>query len=452
MLPLHGKRPSDLNLKRGVVAALGQLVLFLTSLAYGQDPAVQTPHQERVPHIDRQGRILHRYDPEKSFFMLASWGVPESRIYKGIDYRWHHLVDAGYNCVWPWPMGGYTTDRQLSQAREHGLQVVLMRRPSGEALTAIADHPNLMGIVWQDEPLINYPLEQQGQQVEEFKAFRSEVKSIAPDLPVFVNTASWMIGNGREHWIRWHKESDVSCHDNYVIWPKTRSLNLGSYGTEKNGIADSVSLAARLSEGRKPVWLVVGAFETEHPASVQFPFRYPTPDQLRSMVYTGLIHGATGVVYYAWDSNVTRFGIAPQQQPEIPGRPTATPIQALQAEVLWKTVAQLNRELRQLAPVLLSPTISDVEYSVRFEGESITETPIRTLLKPLSKDEWVLLMVNMDDAVLNATLEFDRIIESAEWMFEGSPVLKREEVGSSFEVLFEPFTTRVLRLQPGGGE
>ena len=105
-----------------------------------------------------------------------------------------------------------------------------------------------MGIVWQDEPLINYPLEQQGQQVEEFKAFRSEVKSIAPDLPVFVNTASWMIGNGREHWIRWHKESDVSCHDNYVIWPKTRSLNLGSYGTEKNGIADSVSLAARLSE------------------------------------------------------------------------------------------------------------------------------------------------------------------------------------------------------------
>ena len=170
------------------------------------------------------------------------------------------------------------------------------------------------------------------------------------------------------------------------------------------------------------------------------------------MVYTGLIHGATGVVYYAWDSNVTRFGIAPQQQTEIPGRPAATPIQALQAEVLWKTVAQLNRELRQLAPALLSPTISEVEYSVRFEGESITETPIRTLLKPLSKNEWVLLMVNMDDAVLNANLEFDRIIKSAEWMFEGSSVLKREEVGTSFEVLFEPFTTRVLRLQPGGGE
>lgn len=452
MPTLHRKCPSDLSLNRSVAVALSHLALFLTSLAYGQESAVQTPHQENVPHIDRQGRILQRYDPEKSFFMLASWGVPESRVYKGIDYRWHHLVDAGYNCVWPWPMGGYTNDRQLSQAKQHGLQVVLMRRSGGEALKAIADHPNLMGIVWQDEPLINFPLAQQGQQVEQFKAFKSEVKSIAPDLPVFVNTASWMIGNGREHWIRWHKESDVSCHDNYVIWPKTRSLNLGSYGTEKNGIADSVSLATQLSEGRKPVWLVVGAFETEHPASVKFPFRYPTPDQLRSMVYTGLIHGATGVVYYAWDSNVTRFGIAPKQQTEIPGRPTATPIQALQAEVLWKTVAQVNRELRQLAPALLSPTIVDVEYSVRFEGESITETPIRTLLKPLSKDEWVLLMVNMDDSVLNATLKFDRIIESAEWMFEGSTVLEREEVGSSFEVLFEPFTTRVLRLQPGGGE
>lgn len=408
--------------------------------------AVQKVHQDGVPHISRRGKILHKYDSNQSFFMLASWGVPESRIYKGIDYRWHQLVEAGYNCVWPWPMGGYTNDNQLAQAREHGLQVVLMRRPEGDSLKSVADHPNLLGIVWQDEPLINFPLDQQGEQVKRFNEYRSHVHSIAPDLPVFVNTASWMIGNGREHWIRWHQNSDISCHDNYVIWPKTSSLNLGSYGTEKNGIADSVSLAAQLSQGKKPIWLVVGAFESEHPATVQFPFRYPTPNQLRSMVYTGLIHGATGVVYYAWDSNVTRFGIAPTKQAEIPGRPSASPLQALQAEQLWKTVAQVNQELRMLTPALLSPTVSDTKYSVTFEGEAITESPIRTLLKPRSETEWVLLAVNMDDAVLRANVRFEAGVKSAEFMFEGATAIDLQDDPQVIPLIFEPFETHVLRI------
>lgn len=422
--------------------------VMIASLAWSQttSPAVQTIHQNGVPHIDRHGQILQHYDPDESFFMLASWGVPESRIYKGIDYRWHQLVEAGYNCVWPWAMGGYTNDRQLAQAQEHGLQVVLMRRPEGDALKALADHPNLLGIVWQDEPLINFPLDQQGEQVKQFNEYRDHVRTIAPDLPVFVNTASWMIGNGREHWIRWHQNSDISCHDNYVIWPKTRSLNLGSYGTEKNGIADSVSLAAHLSQGKKPIWLVIGAFESEHPATVQFPFRYPTPNQLRGMVYTGLIHGATGIVYYAWDSNVTRFGIAPREQAAIPGRPTASPLQALQAEQLWRTVAQVNQELKTLTPVLLSPTVSDTEYSVSYEGEAITESPIRTLLKPRSETEWVLMAVNMDDAVLQATVRFEPGVESAEFMFEGETEIELQDEQRVIPLIFEPFETHVLRI------
>jgi hypothetical protein len=409
-------------------------------------PAVQTVHQDGVPHVNRQGRILDQYDPDQSFFMLASWGVPESRIYKGIDYRWQQLVEAGYNCVWPWPMGGYTSKSQLAQAQEHGLQVVLMRRPEGDALKAVAEHPHLLGIVWQDEPLINFPLDQQDEQIARFKKYREHVRTLAPDLPVFVNTASWMIGNGREHWIRWHQNGDISCHDNYVIWPKTRSLNLGSYGTEKNGIADSVSLAAHLSQGQKPIWLVVGAFESEHPATVQFPFRYPTPNQLRSMVYTGLIHGATGIVYYAWDSNITRFGIAPRARAAVPGRPTASPLQALQAEQLWRTVSQVNQELKSLTPALLSPTVSDTEYSVSFEGVAITDSPIRTLLKPLSETEWVLLAVNMDDALLQATIRFECGVESAEFMFEGETKIELQDEQKGIPLIFEPFETHVVRV------
>ena len=164
------------------------------------------------------------------------------------------------------------------------------------------------------------------------------------------------------------------------------------------------------------------------------------------MVYTGLIHGATGIVYYAWDSNVTRFGIAPREQAAIPGRPTASPLQALQAEQLWRTVAQVNQELKTLTPVLLSPTVSDTEYSVSYEGEAITESPIRTLLKPRSETEWVLMAVNMDDAVLQATVRFEPGVESAELMFEGETEIELQDEQRVIPLIFEPFETHVLRI------
>lgn len=411
--------------------------------------AVQTPHREQVPHTTKNGRLLNKYEPGKSFFPIGQWGVPESRVYKGVDYRWRHLVEAGYNTVWPWAMGGYSSEEQLKQAAEHDLQVVIMRRPSSEALGRIKDSPNLFGIVWQDEPLINFGVEPEKQKPKfaEFSAYKKMVAEVAPGLPVFVNTASWMVGNGRDPWIAWHKEGAISCHDNYVIWPTTQSLNLGSYGTEKNGIADATSLAVKVTQGKKPVWLVVGAFESDGPPDAQFPFRYPTSMQLRGMVYTGIIHGATGITYYAWDSNITRFGIAPDIRTEVPGRPKATKIQAITAKALWDTAASINRELHQLTPAILSPTAgAKVGYRVSFEGEAITPSPLRALLKHHPDGGYVLLTVNMDDAVLKGRFDFDQAPGKIESMFAGANNVKIDEGGKSFAASFEPFQVRIFRL------
>ena len=394
------------------------------------DLAVQAIYRSGVPHIANNGQRIRKYDPGRSFFVIGLWGAPESRVYRGIDYRWHHLVEAGFNTVWPWPMGGYTTDSQLQQAARHGLKVVLMRRPGEEALHRIAEHPALLAIVWQDEPLINFPLDEQTHQIRTFEAYRDLVHRIAPRLPVLVNTSSWMVGQGRRPWIDWHRAGDLSCHDNYVIWPTTRSINLGSYGKELNGIADSMSLAVQTSEQGKPVWLVVQAFESEEPDDAAFPFRYPTPRQLRAMVYTALIHGATGITYYGWDSNITRFGISPHGHREIPGCPTATPSQARRSRELWETAAKINQELRQLAPALLSPTVAPdkLSYTIRMSGESITPAPIRTLLKTDPRGGCVLLMVNMDSARLVVTLRLDR----PKWQTR--------------RIVFNPFDVHVLRL------
>lgn len=34
----------------------------------------------------------------------------------------------------------------------------------------------------------------------------------------------------------------------------------------------------------------------------------PSPRELRTQVYTGIVHGATGIMYFAMDSYVTRAG------------------------------------------------------------------------------------------------------------------------------------------------
>ena len=83
-------------------------------------------------------------------------------------------------------MGGYTTEKQLQQAARYNLQVIVMRRPLDASLERIKLSPNLLGIVWQDEPLINFGIESERQQKEllSFRDYRKAVKGVLPDLPV----------------------------------------------------------------------------------------------------------------------------------------------------------------------------------------------------------------------------------------------------------------------------
>jgi len=203
-----------------------------------------------------------------------------------------------------------------------------------------------------------------------------------------------------------------------------------------------------VTEGKKPVWLVVGAFESDTPPNSKFPFRYPTPMQLRGMVYTGIIHGATGITYYAWDSNITRFGMAPDIRTEIPGRPRATTTQAITAKALWETAAAVNRELQELAPAILSPTVGDeVGYQVSFKGTAITPSPLRTLLKHSPNGGFILITVNMDNTVITGQFEFDQPLEEPNLIFGNSNEIPLDEGGRSFSLSYEPFQVRVVQLK-----
>jgi len=419
--------------------------------------AVQTIYREGVPHTDHRGRPMLKYDARRSFFPIGMWGAPLPAGACGRKYDWQVLVDAGYNTVWPWYKPAADS---LEAGAEHNLQIVLMGEQDSATLSVIENHPNLLGNMTLDEPIGKLESGNMEQMFADFLAYKKLAEGIAPDMLVFVNDAPWIVAPATEWWIRWNSAGDVSCHDNYPIWPVTRSLNFGTSGSMPNGIPQSVALGVKANEQRNPVWLLVGAWEDLDPPTARYPFRYPTPMQLRALVYAGIIHGATGIHYFIWDSYISRGGRVVGMSPDPPithvplprqnGNPPpspATPTQLVMARAAWDTAALINKELQQLTPVILSPTVGpELEYSVTLEGQTVTDSPIRALLKPHPEGGYVLLTVNLDNAVVVATYSFDRTLSRAEAVFENreDPAVKLE--GVRFAEDYEPFETHIYRI------
>ncbi|NQT13307.1 MAG: hypothetical protein HQ582_11195 [Planctomycetes bacterium] len=408
---------------------------------------VQTVYRTSVPHTDKDGRLLTRHDANRSFLQIGIWGVPMGEIW-GTDYDLKVLVDAGFNTIWPWSR---ELAKTLAQAAEHDLQLVHMGELDEAALTELGKHPRLLANVWHDEPTGSFWGKDMQAKFDAFLAYRRQVHAVAPELPVFVNDVPWITPPATQWWIRWNTAGDVSCHDNYPIKHGGRVDSVGAIGPP-------VALAVESNGQKKPVWLIVGAFE--QPGQGAFPFRFPTPAQLRACVYTGLIHGATGIVYFTWDTYVPRDGnvigmspapkVAYVPNPRKPGytHPSpANPVQLVQSKSLWAMAAAINRELGELVPSIFSPTIGDDELSYEvFTDLSHSEHPVRCLLKPHPEGGYVLLTCNVDATVLDCQFRLSKPIASVERMFANQPAWGVEPGSRSWQIVYEPFEVHVLRI------
>jgi hypothetical protein len=180
----------------------------------------------------------------------------------------------------------------------------------------------------------------------------------------------------------------------------------------ERGVPETLALALEETRESKPIWYYAQGF-----ASPMERWFLPSPAQARGMLYAAIVHGATGVIWFAYDSPVTRngrvVGVAPDTQEaagiRLPFGPHA-PIAASAAEAaasraLWQAIGVLNRELAMLAPALLSPT-ADIAYTVEASGERLSRTPIRTLLKAIPEGDLLLIAVNIDAVPLSARFSF----------------------------------------------
>ncbi|MBI2298190.1 MAG: hypothetical protein HYU66_04435 [Armatimonadetes bacterium] len=368
------------------------------------------------------------------------------------------LTDAGINTMWPWP--GHGLEGELTAAQQAGLQVVHMGALEPAEAAKLRDHPNWLGNVWVDEPTGSFWGKDMEGKFREFQDYRAKLNAAAPGRPIFINDVPWVTAPATAWWAKWNTAGDVACHDNYpVMNRKYRARSLGDEGN-KSGIPTTTLLAAAVNHEQKPVWLIVGAFTSRGHGG--FPFRFPTPMQLRAQVYAGLIHGATGIIYFTWDTYVCRdgsvLGMSPDPQPAYstggPGmtHPTpATPVELAESRALWLTATGINREIRELTPSLLSPTVGrDVVYSLRTEGDAVSQAPIRCLLKPHPDGGYVLLTVNLDDAVIKTTYTFAAGLKGVEPLDENRAAFEVKAGQTSFEDWYDPFEVHVYRVRPAG--
>jgi hypothetical protein len=363
--------------------------------------AVQSMYRDGVPHTDRRGRLLSRYDPARSFFPIGIYhGL--SGEFRGRHYGMAALRDAGFNTVHAWE--GQDFGAMLAAAGRNGLQLI-HHNPGGDDPRRGRGDPALLAWYLDEDPSIREWDPDWRARLDRFQARRAALRALDPDRVVLALDGPFIDPPRRTRWLAWNSAGDVSAHWNYPLRGAATKTLAG-----RRSIPQSVAAAVRLNQEKKPLWLVVQAFQSPYQ-----DWRMPSARELRAMVYAGIVHGATGVLYFALDSFVTRdgqvVGVAPWTEesygpsPDYDGDGTyplvAAPELVAKSRALWRDIAALNKELAALAPDILSPT-ARLDYTVVGPDRA----PVRTLLKRRG-DEFTLFAVNLEAAPAALTVRFE---------------------------------------------
>jgi hypothetical protein len=400
--------------------------------------AVQRAYQTGVPHTDRQGAIRFRYDSE-SFFPRC--------LYHAMAGTFQAIKAAGFNCIHPWE--GYHVGDIIGELRLADLQLIKHWPTDGE-VSAFAADPHILAWYLDEEPTAQTYLDAQrsgdstlmGRRYREYLSRRAEIKRLDARHPVFSLGTAWIPPGYEDWWERWDTAGDVTAHDNYCLLSTT---------TDFESLTTSVPLAVAINREQKPMWLTLQAFSGT--ADRKSELVMPTAGELRGMAFTGIIHGATGLIFFALDSKMSReglvLGIAPQTPTAYDDHAETTPAEASRSRALWIGAASLNAELNRLTPELLSPT-AGMTYRVYYSGESHTQSPIRTMLK-LAGGRYTLFVANIEKQAFGTRFEFPSAVASVRRLNPNGSTTELHAEGAMFSDTLTQFGVAVyqLRFKPG---
>lgn len=271
---------------------------------------------------------LQELPSDPDFFPLAVW-LQQPRhagAYKA----------AGINtfvALW----GGPTAE-QLDALKAAGLKVVCHQNAAGLARKG---DPTILAWMHGDEPDNAQPKAGggYGPPILPSKIVEDYAKLKAADpRPVLLNLGqgvAWdaWIGRGTrtnkpEDYPEYLKGCDIASFD---IYPAVHD-NAAVAG-KLEFVAKGVERLRRWTGGKKPVWTCVEASRIDNERTK------PTGAQIRAEVWMSIIHGSTGIIYF-----VHQF------------KPSFDEASLLHDRELLGAVTEINRQVRELAPVIHAPT------------------------------------------------------------------------------------------------
>jgi len=396
--------------------------------------AVQRQYQGGVPHTDRQGGIRFRYD-SASFFPRC--------LYHAMSGTFKAIKTAGFNCVHTWE--GYGVGDVIGELRSADLQLI-KHWPNDREVSDYGADPHILAWYLDEEPTAQIYLDGQrtgdstlmGRRFQNFLSRRAAIRRLDARHPVFSLGTAWIPPGYEDWWERWETAGDVTAHDNYCLLSTT---------TDFESLTTSVTSAVALNRQQKPMWLTLQAFSGTADRKAQLLM--PTPEELRGMAFTSIIHGATGLIFFALDSRVTReglvLGIAPETPTAYDAHAAATPTEVSQSRSLWAGAASLNAELSRLTPELLSPT-AGMSYRVYYSGESRIPSPIRAMLK-VRDGRYTLFAANLEKQAFRARFEFPSAIASVRRLNPDGSITELQSEGASFSDALDEFGVGVYQIR-----
>jgi hypothetical protein len=302
------------------------------------------------------------------------------------------------------------TEIALKQLRAHRIHLIVQPTPEAWALR---DSPIIRGWLHLDEPDNAQPDGRGGYgpciSPEEIVRHYKELRARDETRPVYlgfgqgVANPGW-VGRGKEcasidpetYYSAASRGGDILAFDIYPVAEVYQDHVKGRLDLVGRGVEN----LKRWAPPGVPIWADI---ETTH---IKNPNRRPTPEEIRSEVWISIIKGATGINYFVheWEPSFKEDGIFRYRD-------------------VIAALKSLNGQIRELAPVLNSPTRENVA-TVETAGEIayLVKQDVTTtyIFAANMREEAVSARIKLGpDAAEEATvLDEDRTIKIADGAFE----------------------------------
>lgn len=351
----------------------------------------------------------HGPPTDPNFFPVAVWLQDTRNIAK---YK-----EAGINtyvALWQGP-----TQAQFDALKGAGMKLVCHQNEFG---LKQKDDPTIIAWMHGDEP-DNAQAKKGGGYgppilPEKIVADYKKVRDADPSRPVLLNLGqgvAWdkYIGRGvrtnhPEDYAEYMKGSDIVSFDIYPVVHDNVDVAGKLYK-----VSEGVERLRQWGEGKKIVWNCIEASRIDNVATK------PNAAQVRSEVWMSIIHGSNGLIYF-----VHQF------------KPNFIEASLLQDADLLAGVTAVNKQIKDLAPVLNSPTLEG--------GATVTsDSPVDVMVKKQG-DSLYLFASAMRDKGTKASFDVKGAKGSAEVLGEGRSIPVKD---GRFEDDFKPYDVHLYRIR-----